>query len=458
MSSALVKISAADPLAGFLADKIISQDSSVAMNIVSTGGQEKLNFQAASGSGLFHFVNAYSNGETLGDGTSRTLDALSYDQAAADAAWPLTAATFGIATELDTIDWIAWQECFLSMEENFFSQVNSQENKSYFINKRLQMPRHQLGWSAAMRSMYFSIQGNCSKWTIIDDSEPLFYRMPADQSEATGSGYQDYRFIISDMLIEGAGNGNIGIQLGATNGSLIYNVHFKNITTGLDSQFNLHLNVVYPFCTNCSSYGLRLREGQWTGATVTNAQSNAVKVFGPRIYSAASQVAGIEISAADTVAIYDPSFEGLGGGYYVLIDTQNSSTVRYAAEISNIRFELAAAATKPTAIVKLASNRCMAKISWGMCQVDPSLGSVVLIENESTGSGLANYIITEHLHVNPNGNCVFKNIKAGFQDGIFDVYNHQLVNATLSNAANWDLTGGGSVPTGANLRLLPLLP
>lgn len=128
-----------------------------------------------------------------------------------------------------------------------------------------------------------------------------------DQKDATTR--LSSRYVIKDFAaIEG---GRKAIDLQATLGSRIENVKcVRQTETAVDLRFCLMTYLSGVFVTNPVDKGIVLREGDWTGATWSNSQSNSSVLEQCRVYCGSTTTTAFTVSNSGGISMRDCVSEG----------------------------------------------------------------------------------------------------------------------------------------------------
>jgi len=257
----------------------------------------------------------FSDGKTIGVGFVHTLSSSGYTLSQAQAKWPLTQANYagGITLSM-SLDFVAWQEMSYTAKSQGGTFVTSPGGKYYYFNNTLQLPDLVSPRSSRSSILIFIVDLNGSGLRNNSGGEMiLVYRYPADQTVAMQMVNQ--QIVIRNGMIRGSGSktvNDIGIRIGASTRTLFENMKFDNCGIGLDLQFCLETTI-----TNCNVYaygvyGMRIWNGQWTGAANSNAQSNIVTITGFRAYNGGgyTPIAAIYMNGNHTIWGNTMTFEG----------------------------------------------------------------------------------------------------------------------------------------------------
>lgn len=187
-----------------------------------------------------------------------------------------------------------------------------------------------------VKSPYFKISGYGA--TLFSNGDfTLLKRLPADQNEArviiSGS-----ILIIEGLLFEGNNSGT-GLHIGATYSVEVENCHFKNLHTGLLSEYSLNGRYHGLRFTNCTDKSFIGTSGSWEGAATVNSAFNGNTIANCRVDGADGATSHYEILAGDLNAIENCISEGEPPLHNVFVDTQNSNVVNHALTVRNFWIE-----------------------------------------------------------------------------------------------------------------------
>ena len=250
----------------------------------------------------------------------------------------------------------------------------------------------------------------------------IFGGDPPDQTTALNT-WQSQRFIFEDISFEGNGAG-VGIGWGCSYGTSIGNCTFKGFEWGVDLKFALMTEIDNLLLNNC---GVRLRHGDWTGASTTNSQSNHSSLRNVRVFCRNSQVAAFSFIAASGCLMDGCIIEGGQPQYGVYVDGQNSTVVKdFTIRRTHIE------TTCTTAAIKLSLREGIAQVDGAFSQYPQTL-----IDADTTAG--YPYIVVSNIPWLPGG-TKFKTEQIGSPRWVFD---GRIVNYDPTLVTNWD---GGVKP------------
>lgn len=404
------------------------------------------------GNGVF-LPELYANGETLGDGTLRTLTSLGYNNGTAGAAWPKVNSAYTINVNTMSIDWIAWQEAMLNMRDLGFSKITTPGGRGYCPSQSIVPPFDQTAIAQYRRSKKFVFDGAGSAFANRTGSPlRIFDKYPVNQAQANGLQL-DYSYTFENITFYGndsALDTDCAIRLGGTSGSIFRNLNFEQCGIGADLQFCLQVKMEDCESTDHGLYGVALRDGLWSGAGANIAQSNNNMILGFRAYDGTGKAANaaIYLNGNRNTYINNAGFEGATNGsvHHIFYDYNNATTVKNLLILENIDFENAGASR---AGVRVRSNS--GQVLWRAFNNQVSSAAMpVLFEAEEAGQPATNPInvLIEWAAFNLNTGWKFRNIGSP----AWTIANVEMANATILNAANWATDNGGSIPAAGKVR------
>lgn len=404
------------------------------------------------GNGVF-LPELYSNGETLGDGTLRTLTSLGYNNGTAAAAWPKVNSAYTINVNTMSIDWIAWQEAMLNMRDLGFSKITTPGGRGYCPNQSIVPPFDQLAISLYRRSKKFIFDLAGSAFANRTGAPlRIFDKYPANQAEANGLQL-DYSYTFENATFYGNNSAletDCAIRLGGTSGSRFKNLNFEQCGIGTDLQFCLQVKMEDCESTDHGKYGVALRDGLWNGAGANIAQSNNNMILGFRSYAGTGKAAeaAIYLNGNRNTYINNAGFEGDSGSVHqIFYDYNGATTVKNLLILENIDFENAGASR---AGVRVRSNS--GQMLWRAFNNQVSSASMpVLLEAEEAGQPDTNpiNILLEWAAFNLNTGWKLRSVGSP----AWTIANVEMANnGTILDATNWATDNGGSIPAAGKVR------
>ena len=412
------------------------------------------------GNGVF-LPELFSDGNTLGTGSSQTLVSLGYNNTTAGNYWTRVDAAYTINVNTMTLDWIAWQEAMLAMEQDGYQKIQTPSGRGYVFNQSVILPFDQTAIAIGRRSLGWTFDF-CRSKISGTSAIRLFDKYPVNQAQANGLQL-DYSYEFLNGFLEGfdtATEADCGIRLGGTTHSTMTNMKFYKFGVSADWQFCLESTWNNCKMEDYGLYGFRLGDGLWSGATINIAQSNigtlnTVRCVAPSTLK--NPTAGMYFTGNSNIVTNQATFEGGNGSvHHVLYDNEGATTTKYNLVMRDSYFESAGASR---AMVRVMSNSGYYKMDGWTVQGDVA-NLPVLFEGESIGLPSADplYIFLENnpAYMPEGGGYKLRNVA---QDQKWTVNNVKLPNvASLTNASNWATDFGGTVPSASMTRFLAPIP
>jgi hypothetical protein len=207
----------------------------------------------------------------------------------------------------DTPDFAALQMTFKAMDHGYYTADLGPAD--YFINRTLTLPQT----PRFSTTTHYIINGNGALITSIHKEGFTFLEtMPADQKQGLNI-FTDRRFRIRDLVLRGQsppGSGTTGIRIGATFHSLIENVHFSYMDTGIVLRHAMSTIISQCNALFCYKVGFYIGSGTWPGSTGPTSGSNQTKVISSRMFAWPGQYAGIIINKSSECSVIDFTMDG----------------------------------------------------------------------------------------------------------------------------------------------------
>lgn len=277
----------------------------------------------------------------------------------------------------------------------------------------------------------FRIFGNGARITT-SSTGTLFKKLVSDQTDAETDINSRILFYDIDFYGTGIANQN-AIKIQASYGTGIYNCNFSNFDTAIDIQFGLKTDIFNCFFNQNLSYDVRLRCGDWTGATTSNSQSNHSVVNSSRFFCGTGQLAAIQVLGSSGCHLVDNIIEGFNPVRCIDFDAQGSTTVKHFF-VDNIHIENVP--TEAGICLKPNGGSCVINSYWSQ------LGHT-MIKMKAGGQG---NIIVDNLMYIPDG----ANFKAENGLGVwsFPRLNFSLLNSGTSAfwTSYFDTSGINLIP------------
>lgn len=433
-------------------DALDAANSPSATNPIAT--MDDLASVIVVGNGVF-LPELFNDGQTLGDGTSRTLASLGYNNTTAGNYWTRVNSAYTIDVNTMTIDWIAWQEAFLSMEQQGWQSITTPSGRGYVFNQSGMLPRDQTAIAAARRSQQWEFDFNVSKFT--GNNIRIFDRYPANQAQANGLQL-DYSYHFLNGTFQGGNTANdtdCAIRLGGTTHSTLSNIKAAGFGIAFDWQFCLETRWNNIKVENYGLYGVRLGNGLWSGAALNNAQSNIAQLNIIRFVNGSGKTpqAGLYVNGNQNITTNGATFEGFNGSvHHVLYDNMLSTTTKYLLKMNDSYWEAAGASR---AMIRVRGNSGGVFINGWSAQGSPVFLPVFL-EVESIGMPNVAPILAT-VENSPAYTLGYKFRQIEIQK--WTVNNVELNNnASLVDPDNWDTSFGGTIPAANKTRYTPVIP
>lgn len=441
--------SAAFPAGASASDQLVLQSDLTSLIVVGNG---------------YFMPELFSDGQVLGNGVSRLLNTLTspatglaYTNTSAGNYWTRVNSAFTIDVTTMTIDWIAWQEALLAMEQDAYSSISTPGGRGYLTNTGLLLPRTQLAWNANRRGLLFDFDFKGSAFiNTTGVSFRQFDRYPVNQAEAN-SAFLDYSFKMRNAKFVGNGStdeSDCFVRLGATEGSSFEDIRVEDAGMGIDLQFCLRANLTRVNTVAYGKYGVAIRDGLWTGAGANTAQSNNVDVSQYRSVhgSGKAALAGIYCQGNRNINIRDSGFEGFSGAETQILYSQAyptsgtlATTVKNVVYMESIDWENCGASR---AGIRIIGNNITAELNRFMTQVGP--GEMLVLMEMSAYNGInggMTAVVQNSRNSNPG--YKFRQLNNGGPTQKWEVHNLDLNNnSSLVHGDNWDTAfAGSSIPT-----------
>lgn len=398
-----------------------------------------------------------------GNGSARVLNTLTnpatlvaYTNASAGIRWPLVPS---INVAVDTYDDMCEQQALWTMERGlgFSQRMTYHDNRQYCHNRGRFLPRTTNIVLYGNNPLQFIINGNGSNHRNTSGGAMIHYsRMPATQNDAVSiaNNWIQYALQMDNMTIHG-GTGDTGIRLGASYLPSFTNIKVLNTSYGIRAYFCLLGKVHNCDFGDCDTTGLYVATGfdqgvpVWVGGSLTNSASNGFSVTGTKFRVAPAAFSGLQVWGCDGVTVHGDEnvFEGSNAGtnptHHIYVNNQASTLVkRFNAE--SLHFEQLVTGSH----IKIDSpgQITTANIENLSC-IAASPTNLI----ETAGAG----VIQVRATFCPDNSQGWKlrNVGAGNHFYFFDMFKIT-DQANLTAAANWDTTGGGTIPNSGLLNML----
>jgi len=408
------------------------------------------------GNGVF-MPELFADGNTLGNGTLRTLTSLGYTNGSAAAIWTRVNSAYTIDVTRMDIDWIAIQEAFLSMQQDGYSKIISPGGRGYCPYATLTLPLDQIPITLNRRGLEFIFDWQGSATMNLTGGDMVMYsRYFTDQSEISGANSYlvDYKYKFENFYGKGNGGNTLAdtfIRLGATGHSSFTDIETNSFGCGINAEFCLESMFTNIKHVNYGLYGSSMYNGRWTGAGTSNAQSNVLKVVNHRCVngSGANPVAGLYMGGNTAIHADTLTFEGFNGAVHHVFYDNPGTQGENPVHLSNLYFENAGASQ---AAIKFKADKGDFYVSrWNNIVPLGSMGVLVEAEHRSVPpTGVRQlYISLEHACTN-QGNGGLPKLRSVTQQSIgyghfWDVRRVNMPSKPVLNvAANFDTVAPNS--------------
>jgi hypothetical protein len=157
----------------------------------------------------------------------------------------------------------------------------------------------------------------------------MFLRTVADNTIA--NNVISDRFTVAGLSLTGVNPpppNSWGFKFGPSYTSVFKDLNFLFLNTGLDLLFCLNTIVDGCMATACGQYGFRARNGDWSGVTSSNSQSNVTAFTNCRVFARTGAFAGFSIEGASGVTLDNCISEGATQQYGINWDSELSSVAK----------------------------------------------------------------------------------------------------------------------------------
>lgn len=402
----------------------------------------------------------FAQGRVIGIGTTAyTLAQAGFTNATAAQAWPRTAARYGTPINASTmlLDWICHQEMFYLMEDYGATYCESPGGKYYKFKHTAKVPKT---WATNGRGSIrkFIMNGNGSAYNNTSTTDMvLFDAYPTDQNNAMALLGNQYVF--RDMMIVGNKSKlstNVGIRIGSSTRPIFENIVVDQCGISLDLQFCLETSLTNINVSTYGVYGVSLRNGQWSGAAASNAQSNIVRINNFRAYNGGGYTpqAALYFNGNHTISGDLLVFEGDKGSQSHIFYENTGSTGVNVFDLRNIYMEYAGC-TKAAIRVRAGKGQYILS-QLRSSVVESDMPCLIEVEALSVGGnwGTINFMISNSTNETNKGK--FRNIGNASYGVNWYVENYNMKNNTTFNSTeNFDTTLPGSyLPQSKDFRFV----
>lgn len=193
-------------------------------------------------------------------------------------------------------------------------------------------------WGASTSANYI-IRGEHGTIIEVDGTDYAFSRTAAEVDQTAAAVAVNNKLVFEGLTFRGSNTtGQGGISTGPSYGSVIRECVFEDLDIGLMMKFCLMARVEQCFFLNCKTYGAVARNGDWTGATTSNSQSNVTVFSQCKFGGKAGQTAQLFIRASAACRVENTVFEGTGPEINVMFRAIASVNVK-SFHVRNIWLE-----------------------------------------------------------------------------------------------------------------------
>lgn len=165
-------------------------------------------------------------------------------------------------------------------------------------------------WGATASANYI-IRGEYGTIIEVDGTDYAFSRTDAEANQTAADVAVNNRLVFESLTFRGSNTtGQGGISVGPSYGSIVRACVFEDLDIGLMMKFCLMARVEMCFFFNCNTYGAAARDGDWTGATTSNSQSNGTVFSQCKFGGKTGQTAQVFVRASQNCEVQDCIFEG----------------------------------------------------------------------------------------------------------------------------------------------------
>jgi len=426
----------------------------------------------------------FANGETIGNNTTTTLTSLGYTNVSAALIWPLVAANAAWVGAIDvttmTIDWIAIQEAFLTMEtgqRSYFISPNG--SRRYRVNHSIKLPRYNgAGAGTALNIDFMGAKvANVSGTNLI-----VLDRFAPDQATALGV-WASNPLHISNLTIEGNGvntnTSNIGIRVAANIKGSYTNIISESAACNMALYFNLCVTLTNCQFTGCGLYSIATSDASassntlgasWSGASNSNSQCNHIQYNNVRCQPGGdiTMISAFYHKGGYGHVLQNCNVENMGGTIQSLVLYDSAGDpVENCLKITGLNFEITG--DVDTACVRAYSPRGLFVFDYihgyvsGTCRAfveghnkgGSQHPTIILRDCEGPAVAPLSSVVTAANLTNGRGyqyNWVIENVTPTTQEDIFDASNW-----VSTGPAVWDgVTENAVIPDRTHVRYRPL--
>lgn len=310
---------------------------------------------------------------------------------------------FGAVGDNSNDDTASFQACFNSAVRNNGGFIKLSHNKTYKISS-VNIPNFKQGYIPLL-----IVEGNGANIQVSGGSFG-FVKTVSNQVDA---GQEiNSRIIFSNIRFTGTGAAGSGaIRMSPTYGSRIMHCNFNLFDTALDLRFCLNAYVGWCFFQGNNLYDIIAAEGDWSGASGNNSQTNQTKFENNRHFAKLGQLACMRILKSSGIVVEDAIFEGANPVRNIEFDATGSTTVQHF-EVHRPHVENAP--TECSIFIKMATGMVEVSAYWAQIphlaiDIDETTNAnIILSKWQYFATGLK--LGARTTGANGNGAWVFDNI------------------------------------------------
>ena len=182
--------------------------------------------------------------------------------------------------------------------------------------------------TARNKKLSINLGGNAIYDNSVSGLSYLIGRIPTGQTEALNV-MQSWGLHLYNGTLQGKGSqtGTL-LDLGSTYNSNVHDVYVKDAQYGIWYKFCLMSTIRNCMSNNIFNTPFLLDNGDWTGAGLTNAQSNHSLIEQCRVFNNDNAFAAFKIIGASGTIVRQSISEGGSPSYHIYWDALNSSVVK----------------------------------------------------------------------------------------------------------------------------------
>lgn len=261
---------------------------------------------------------------------------LSVDVAGNNITYNLTGSTVGSITDIGTLR-------FVGTEAELADAVKQHENgltmhiilyNDIGLNNSIDLPK---STTAINPKLEINLGGNCIYDATSTGLPYLIGRKPNNQTEADNV-MQSWGLHLYNGTLKGNDLTTVLLDLGATYNSEVHHIKVMNAQYGIWFKFCLMSTIRNCLSNNISVTPFLLDRGDWTGAGISNAQSNHSLIEQCRVFNLLGATSAFSVIDSSGTIIRQCISEGDTPQYHIYWDALASTTVKDGT-IQNIHVE-----------------------------------------------------------------------------------------------------------------------